>query len=193
MNPEKIVIGLVGEKGGGKETVGDFIISLLPDKKVVRVRSSDILRETLTEWGLPLTRHNQQHLAIVMDQGFGLGTLSAAVKKRIATIDADVVLFDGIRWDTDVDLLRSFDKSFLIYVTAPAEMRYERVKLRKQKVGEESASYELFMEEEKVGTEVKIPEIGKGADAIAQNIGNQEDLKATVEQILIDIKRKSGI
>lgn len=193
MNSEKIVIGLVGEKGSGKETVGDIIINLMPSKKIVRVRSSDILRETLTEWGLPLTRHNQQHLAIVMDQGFGLGTLSGAVKKRITTIDADVVLFDGIRWESDAELLKTFPYNFLIYVTAPADIRYERAKLRKEKVGEESATFEQFMKEEQVHTELAIPMIGATADAMVHNTGTQEDLKHTVEHILVDIKRKSGI
>lgn len=186
----KLIIGLVGEKGGGKETVGNLLAGILADKKVVRVRSSDILAETLTAWDLPLNRHNLQHLAIVMDGGYGKGTLSHAVKRRIETLDADVVVFDGIRWETDAELLRSFDRNFLIYVTADIKMRYERSKLRKEKVGEDMISFEKFVGEESVDTETHIGKIGHGANCTIANDGTTDDLRTKVEKCVVDMRER---
>lgn len=185
MNSQKIVIGLTGEKGSGKETVGDLLIELFYPKKVLRIRSSDILRETLTLWGLPLNRHNLQYMAIIMNREFGDTTLSDAVRARILSLEADIVIVDGMRWESDVSLIRSFKNNFLIYVTADAEIRYERTKKRKQKVGEESISFEQFLEEEKVATETLIPIIGERADKVIKNNEGPNELKSEVEKFVM--------
>lgn len=192
MEKEKIVIGIVGEKGGGKETVGNLLIEYLGDISVARVRSSDVLSETLKIWGIPLDRHNLQHLAIVMNQGYGPETLSGAVKNRILTTNTDVVLFDGVRWEADINLVRSFKKHFLVYVTADPKIRYERTKKRKEKVGEESATFEQFMEDEKVATEVLIPVFGKDADFKIVNEGSLEDVKIEVKKVVVDMIKRFG-
>ena len=187
MTTEKLIIGLVGEKGSGKETAGKLIEELMPQKKVVRVRFSDILAETLTLWNLPLSRHNLQYMAIIMNQQFGATTLSDAMEHRIANIDADIVLIDCIRWESDVVLLRSFPHNKLIYVTADAKIRYERIKQRKEKVGEGGVSFERFQEEELVKTEVLIPSIGKTANVAIHNDSGLEKLREHIKKALVDI------
>ncbi len=181
---EKLVIGIVGEKGGGKETVGNILIELLSPKRVIRVRSSDILRETLIQWDIPLTRHNQQHVAIVMNEGFGLGTLSKAVRKRIDVLDADIVLFDGIRWESDAELLHAFTHHKLIYVTADAKTRYERSVRRNEKADESSVTFQQFMQEELARTETNIPTIGKTADYTIINEQGPGELKEEIRKII---------
>lgn len=185
---DKILIGVMGEKGSGKETVGDLIIKNLSNKKVERIRSSDVLGDTLKQWGIPLNRHNLQYLAIIMNKEFGPETLSNAVKKRMEEIDAEVIIFDGIRWPADIRLLRSFNKNKLIYVTASPEIRYERVKARKQKVGEGQATFEQFLEEEKAETEIYIGEIGNGADVKIDNSKGLLDLEISVKNFVSNLK-----
>lgn len=180
----KIIIGLVGEKGSGKETFGNLLQELIPEKKIVRIRSSDILSETLTLWDIPKTRENLQDLAIYMDQGFGKGTLSHAVFARIEKMDADIVIFDGVRWETDVDLIRKFPKNFLVYVTASLETRFERIKTRKEKAFEEGTTLKQFMHEEKKLTELQIPKIGKEADFKIENNTSLQDFKTQVKKFI---------
>lgn len=177
----KTIIGLVGEKGSGKETFGNLLQEIAPQKKIVRVRSSDILSETLSIWDIPKTRENLQDLAIYMDQGFGKGTLSKAVFSRIEKVEADIVIFDGVRWQTDVDLIRKFPNNFLVYVTADLDVRFKRTKARKEKTSEEGTTLEQFTNEEKKLTEMDIPKIAESADFKIENNGNLEELKEKIK------------
>lgn len=179
----KLVIGLVGEKGSGKETFGDILEKLLPGEKIVRIRSSDILAETLTLWGIPKTRENLQDLAIIMDGHFGDGTLSNAVAKRINSLKADIVIFDGVRWLTDVTLIKSFPKNYLIYVTASLKLRFNRLRARKQKADEKSLTYKQFLHEENKKTEKFISEIAEGADFKIENDSTLPDFKKRIKSL----------
>ncbi len=175
------IIGLVGEKGSGKETFGNLLMEIARSKKIKRIRFSDILNYTLKLWDLDPTRKNLQNLAIAMDGAYGAGTLSQAIAKQIKDSDADIVILDGIRWKSDVDLLRSFPKNILVYITADLDIRYHRLKLRQEKK-DEAKTYEQFMKEEQAQNELLIPEIGAKADIKITNNASIEDFKAEIEK-----------
>lgn len=177
----KIVIGLVGEKGSGKETFVKLLTEVAPKLSIFHTRSSDILAETLEAWGLPKTRENLQDLAIIMKDKFGPATVSNAVAKRIDSSSQDLAIFDGVRWDSDVELIRSFSRNFLIYITADLMIRYERLKERKEKAFEEGTTFEQFMKEEKKENELLIPTIGQSADVAIINNTTLEEFKNKVE------------
>lgn len=177
----KTVIGVVGEKGSGK---GSFVhmFQALSSKSVDCVKSSDILAETLNLWDIPLTRSNLQQLAIIMNGKYGDTALSHAVEKRIKEFGADTVIYEGIRWPSDVEMIKRFPKSILVYITASPETRYKRTLERKEKVGEGSATFEQFMQEEKVATETSIPGIAAQASVKIINEGSKEDLEKKVRE-----------
>lgn len=178
-----LVIGLVGEKGGGKETVGTLIAQLASPRTVSTVRFSDTLADVLDILSLPRTRQNLQHLAVVIDQGFGVGTFTNAVRERLIKRTEDIVILDGIRWPTDLEMLRSIPGALLVYVTADARIRFDRLRARKEKAGEESASWEQFMAEEQAQNETYIPTIGAQADVRIDNIGTLDELRDRVRII----------
>lgn len=170
-----LVIGLVGEKGGGKGTAVPLISEALPPgTRCVGVRFSDILRETLTFWHLAHTRANLQNLSKIMDAEFGNGTLAHAMGHRIASIDADVVILDGVRWEADRLLIRSFAANLLIYITASTRVRYERIRGRGENTKEHTTSFEQFLEEERATSELAIPAIGATADVRIVNDGTRD-------------------
>lgn len=203
-----IVIGLVGEKGSGKETFAKVFQEIVEQKKpliplsskrekllknqgtspqgrriIAHVKFSDLLKETLDLWSLPHTRENLQDLAVIMDQHFGEGTLANAIYERIKKLDADIVLIDGVRWDADIILLNRFKNHYLIYITADLQTRFERIQKRTEKVGE-GKSFEQFMKEEGKANEVDIPKLGKIADFKIENDGKLAEFKQKVSKIV---------
>ncbi len=177
----KLILGLVGSKGSGKGTFCKLLQSSLPKMKVEVIRFSDLLRETLKLWSLDPTRANLQDMAIIMEQHFGQGTLANAIRQRISSLNADIVIVDGVRWMTDYHLIRSFPKNILVAVSASIETRYQRTKQRGEKSDEANVSFEQFVAEEEKLTETSIDEISKQADIILDNNGSVDDFKKAVE------------
>jgi dephospho-CoA kinase len=178
----KLVIGLVGEKGGGKETVTRFL-GECAGVPIAHLRFSDILGETLAIWGLPFTRENTQKLPVAMNQFYGEGTLTRAMEARIRKRPEELVVLDGVRWLTDEQLLRSFPHALIVYVTAPIQTRFERTRARKEKAGESNTTWELFVEQEHAHNEIFISDIGSRADVKLVNNGTFEELKENVRTI----------
>ncbi len=180
-----LVIGLVGEKGSGKETFAEIFCKVLEAspfgrrKKVEHVKFSDLLKETLALWSLPATRPNLQDLVVIMDKHFGEGTLSEAIYQRIIGLSAEIVLVDGIRWDSDIVLLNRFPKHKLIYITADLKVRFERICQRREKIGE-GESYEQFLKEEQAANEISIPRLGAQADVTIQNNKTLREFKSEI-------------
>lgn len=177
------VIGLVGEKGSGKETFGNFLEEVAKGKSVYRVRFSDILLQTLQLWSITPNRENLQKLAVVMKEGYGPDTLTHAIEEIIKESREDIIILDGVRWITDKELVRKFPKNILVYITAQADLRFDRLKKRDLPFRKETSSLEKFMEEEKAENEIYIPLIGKEADFKIENNSTMEDFKQEVEKL----------
>jgi dephospho-CoA kinase len=171
-----LVIGLVGEIGSGKGTSADMLAGFAREagKSFIKMRFSDVLRETLTLWRLPHTRENLQALPTVMNRTFGEGTLTQAVKKRIEDAREDIIVLDGVRWGTDAELIRSCPAHLLLYITAEADLRFERTKERGENFKESDMTFEKFREAEQARTEIEIATIGASADVCIKNDGAKE-------------------
>jgi dephospho-CoA kinase len=174
------VIGIIAEKGAGKGTLTGYL-KKYAKVPVAVIKSSDVLAETLTLWGIPLTRSNLQNLAIYMDGGFGKGTLSTAVKARIEKAPEEIIIFEGIRWPTDVTLVRSFQKNTLLSITVDSQIRFERLKKRNEKVGEGAMDFNQFMAEENVMTETGIKELALQADVVFENNGTEAEFEEKIK------------
>ena len=186
-------IGLVGEKCGGKETICKFLEEELGNKySFAHHRFSDTLVEVVKACRLPVTRENLQKCSPALRGAYGFDVLANSVKARVFESQADIITLDGIRWkDADVPVLRTLPNNFLVYVTAPVEVRYERAKLRSMQSGRtsysgEGDSFEKFLQEEKAITEVEIPDIAKLADFKIDNYGTFEDLRSQVRQFIVE-------
>ncbi len=178
-----IVIGLVGEKGSGKDKFAEFLARIAQSRRVVTAGFSDILYETLSRWGISPTRVNLQKLPVAMDGAYGVGTLASAVALRLEKIDADVLVVRGIRWDPDVALIRRLPNNSIVYVTASASVRYARTLARGEKAGETETTFEQFMREEQATNEINIPRIGASADYKIVNEGTLADYESEVARV----------
>ncbi|MDQ1284337.1 MAG: hypothetical protein QG620_685 [Patescibacteria group bacterium] len=186
---KKIVIGLIGEKGAGKGTVAEYLIKKYG---AVHYGTSKILRRTLEDLHVSVTRDNLVKLALVLKEGYGPSIIIDSLIQDMEKNGSDIIIADGIRMHGDVEPFRKkYGKSFfLVYVTADLKLRFERTKARKEKDGEDKATFEQFLEEEGKLTEVSIHEIGKQADFKLLNNGTSEELIGQVEEMVKSIKYK---
>lgn len=180
----KIVVGILGEKGSGKETFGNYLIEKLSDLKVSRTRFSDIIRETLDIWHLDQSRKNLQDMSLIMRKNYGEGVLSKAMEHRIKDLESDLVIIDGVRWPEDVALLRKFKKNFLVYITAEAKIRFKRLKIRGEKSGEANMNFKQFHEEEQAFAESFIKELSKQAEVKIDNNGSFDELNLQIDKFI---------
>ncbi|PIU09139.1 MAG: hypothetical protein COZ85_00825 [Candidatus Moranbacteria bacterium CG_4_8_14_3_um_filter_34_16] len=180
---KKIILGLIGEKGSGKGTVSDYLIS---QYGAVHYGTSKILRRTLEDLYVPVSRDNLVKLALVLKEGYGPSVIIDSLIQDMEKNGSDIIIADGIRMHGDVEPFRKKygNNFFLIYVTADLRLRYERTKKRKEKEGEDKATFEEFLEEEGRLTEVSIHEIGRQANFKLNNNGTSEELKKQVDDMM---------
>jgi len=193
----KIIIGLIGEKGSGKGTVSDYLIAHYGAE---HFGTSKILKRTVSDLHLELTRDNFIKLALVLKEGFGADVvINSLIQDIELQSQSEIVIADGIRMHDDVKpFLEKYGRNFyLIYVTADMKLRYERTKLRKEKANEDKMTWQEFILEEARLTEVSIHEVGRQADFIIDNNGGEAELtaqiKSTMEAILHQKKRRASI
>lgn len=190
----KLVIGLVGEKRGGKGTFVTEFTKLCPPNTVTHHRFSDILYSTLNEWGIETSRENLQQLSIAMKNTFGDGTLMRAVESRTRKASTPIVILDGIRWREDEALIRRLNDTgndcygYLFYVTASQETRYARALASTEKAGENKLTFEEFIAAERIETEIYIPDIGSRADVRIDNNGTVEHFSRSVKKLYEALK-----
>lgn len=186
MEKKKIIIGLIGEKGAGKGTVSDYLIKKYG---AVHYGTSKILRRTLEDLRLPVTRENLVKLALVLKEGYGPSVIIDSLMMDMENNGSDIIIADGIRMHGDVEPFRKrYGKYFfLVYVTADLKLRYERTKARKEKDDEGEATLRQFLEEEGRLTEVSIHEIGEQADYIIDNGGTLDDLISQIDKMMKEI------
>jgi dephospho-CoA kinase len=185
----KIVIGLIGEKGSGKGTVSKY---LMEKYGAVHYGTSKILRRTIEDLKLPVTRDNLIKLALVIKEGFWPSVVIDALISEMDQNGSDIMIADGIRMHGDVEpFKKKYGANFsLWYVTADMMLRYERTKNRKEKEGEDKMTLEQFLAEEGRLTEVSIHEIGAQADFTFNNEGSAEKLFRQVDDAIKKIKSK---
>jgi len=185
----KLVIGVTGAPLAGKETAANIIAELLQKDghTVSRHRFSDILRDTLDLWGLPHGRINEQNMAqlMIVPQFFGPDTLANAMKTRLMKESFDIGIIDGVRWLADEKMLRTLPaegiKNLIVYVDADADLRFQRLQVRKR-AGESATTREEFDMQGKRENEIYIPEIGSRADIkLLNNYENVEEFRKDVE------------
>jgi dephospho-CoA kinase len=176
----KVVVGLSGRIGAGKGTVSSYLRERLGAGEH---RFSDILVDVLGRLHVPPEREALQRLGASLRAELGADVLINAFERKLMQDPAEVVSVDGIRYPNEVEMLRKFKKSLLIFVAAPAEMRFERIRLRGEK-GEDKISYNEFLEAEDRETERHLDLISGMADLTIDNSGTVEELYQKLDSAL---------
>lgn len=181
-----IIIATVAEKGAGKGLFIELAKKLIREKKVASVRFSDIWREILHLLDQEESRENISNLATAIRALFhDDGILVLAMKKRLAGIDADIIILDGLRKEEEVQPLVRDNNGLLVYIAASAEVRFARRREHAETTDEKGMNYEQFMRLENLAPEITIRHIGETmADATLENNGTVKEFEDKVAGFL---------
>jgi len=186
MHKKQLVIGLVGESGAGKDTVADY---LKHRYDATSSRFSDPLKKTLSMLMERPSREDQAWLAIALKERFGKDVLFRIVKRQMN--GSPLVSLNGLRYEEDLEFLRSFPHHALIYVTCDPRIRWERSTKRGEK-SDDNVTFEKFLEQEsRLETEKAIPLMGAQADYIIKNDTTLEGMFERVDEVMKELLEQS--
>src|SRR5215471_3381790 len=119
-----MLIGLTGRNASGKGEVAKY----LEKKSFYYCSLSDVIRDEIRRRAHELSRENMIETGNELRQKFGPGVLAHRILEKIE--DDKHYIVDSIRNPAEVEALRTTKNFKLIRVTAPIEVRFERLKNR---------------------------------------------------------------
>ncbi len=182
----KIILGLVGTLASGKGAVKQY---LTEKYQAQGLKFSDVFRDVLNRIDVPTTRENLQKVSTALRSSFGEDLLSRVIVSDVQKINSSIVIVDGIRRLSDIEFLKDMPNFFVIAVDADSKLRYERMKLRNENIGDNDKTYEDFLNDENAEADRQIPDVIKTADFIIENNGTLEDLHSKIDGVVEKIKK----
>jgi len=177
----KLIIGLVGQSGSGKGTVAE----ILREKYGAAVFSfGGLLGDLLDQLAVPRTRENLVKLSEIVRHAFGESTLAYALERAAVGAETDIVAIEGIRRLDDIVALEPLPYFKLASITTQPEIRFQRMKQRGEKAGERDMTWEQFIEQSKLPTELTIAAVEARATYKLDNSGSLEELHAEIDRLM---------
>lgn len=182
---EQIVIGLVGEMSSGKGTVARHVAEKYGASTY---RFSTILRDILDRVYVKHARENIQKLSTFLRQAYGEDLLSKVIYYDVKKDPAPIIVVDGVRRLSDVAYLKEMPGFALIYIDASLETRYRRISERNENADDQTITFEAFKKQQEDESESQIRDLKSEADFIIDNNGTQEQLIATIDRTITEIR-----
>lgn len=175
----RLIIGVAGEIGAGKDTVTAYITEKHGAKYY---RYSIILKDILRRLHLPYDRVSLANLAEALRAYFGENILSRTlIADAEADLDAEIVVFDGIRKIGELEFLKTLPNFRFLFVHADMPVRYQRLRKRGEKTDDLSKTMEQFMKDHEHAADNVIPRLREHAHRIIDNNGTLEDMYRQID------------
>ena len=183
-------MGFVGMPGSGKSVAAD----VAREMNIPVVVMGDVIREEAARRGLDPTDKNLGAVGNDLREKEGPDAIAARCLAKIRETEAPVVVVEGIRSKSEVDLFRKSSNGFqLIEVYVPDEVRLARIRSR----GRSDDANESDLAAAVASRDAR--ELGWGmgeairaADLRIENSGGVEEFEAKVREALKGDERISG-
>ncbi len=179
-----MIVGITGENCAGKTTAAEF----LKRKGFEYLSLSDVIRDELKKDNKDITRQALVDMGNLLRKKYGPGALAIKTLEKIKPHKNYVV--DSIRNPHEVEVLRRNDRFILLYITAPPELRFERMKSRNReydpKTFEEFLKFERLEKENKDENKQNLSKTAQLADIKIVNDSSLEDFEKTLTGILLE-------
>jgi dCMP deaminase len=178
-----MIIGITGYYSAGKDSVADHLVK----RSFIHNSLSDAIREEAKNRKIKITRENLIKLGNELRKKEGPNVLAKRAMKKIDTARHHVVT--SIRNKNEILALKEMDNFLLIYLRAPIEKRFERLRLRNRE--EDPKSVEELKQKELQEQSIDIEQqqlhlATKMADVTINNDGTLEDLHKKLDRFLQD-------
>ncbi len=180
-----IVLGLTGPAGAGKDTVADYLVSRYG---FVKYSFTDVLIDEARKRGLEPTKLVLSKIGDELRKAEGMDVLAKRLWARISQDSREKIVIPNFRSPEEVEYISSAvngkGKFVLIMITAPPEVRYQRLK------GRDKVSFEDFVERDRRDFALKkMGEVFQMAQYFLGNDSSLEELYSLVD----DLMRELGI
>lgn len=119
----KLIIGITGQLGAGKDTVAQF----LERRGFFHIRLSDLLREEFRRRGIgTFTRKDLQDIGDEMRAKFGGDVLARRALERASQSQTEKIVLSSIRNPVEIEYLRNHSNFHLFGLVASKEIRFKR-------------------------------------------------------------------
>ena len=181
MQNKQIILGFTGLISCGKGTVTKY----LKEKHAAETfRFSTMLRDVLTRLYLEHSRENMSGLSTVLRDFFGQDLMAKVMAKDVVNSQADLIVVDGIRRMEDIKYLRALPNFKLVSIEADMKTRYERLIERGENSDDKNKTWEDFVADHQLETELTILDTMKVADIVINNDGNLEALQRQLDNLV---------
>ncbi|HXZ85999.1 MAG TPA: deaminase [Myxococcota bacterium] len=177
-------VGVAGANAAGKGEV----VRLLERRSFYRASLSDVIRADLARDGLEPTRENMIERGRALRERFGPAVLAERAQRALPSDRNHVI--DSIRHPAEVEALRAGGDFLLLWIEAPARLRFERSRARGRSGDasdfarfEELEARELSSGDPAAQQLLAVREL---ADLVIANDGSLEELEAKLEDALRD-------
>lgn len=179
----RLIIGFTGEAGSGKDAASHYLI----ERHGAQVFGfSSIIRDLIHRLYLVEDRSTMATLSRVLREYFGEDLFGRVIAKDLSSCRADLIVVSGIRRREDMEEL-SRDPAFrLVYVDAPIDVRFARIRMRGQNANDATMTFEQFQKEGKLETEQRIRDLRPLSHFVVENVGSVEEFHAKLDKILAE-------
>jgi dephospho-CoA kinase len=176
----KIIIGLVGPIASGKGVTKKYLETKHGAK---HCKFSTPLRDILIRLRLDISRDHLIDMSTILREKFGQDLFAKVIASDASRLDADIVVVDGVRRIDDIEHLSTLPYFKLVKIDADPKIRYERLKIRNENVGDAEKTFSEFMEDHERETEATIPGVMEKAQYSLDNDGSLEELYKQIDEL----------
>lgn len=177
---KKVIIGISGEIASGKDTIARYY-----QKKynAGMYRFSEVLRDILHRLYLAENRRNLADASLMLRKTFGEDVFARAIAEQIREDSRNFIIIDGVRRRADVSKIESLPGFRLLHISADPKKRHGRMTERKQNVDDSTKTYEEFLADAELESELEIRDLASNADFLIENNGTLEELYAKADRV----------
>lgn len=183
-----MIIGLTSFLGAGKTSVCDYLVK----KGFIFYSLSDAIRDEVKSRGLEITREILQDVGNELRRKHGNSVLADKILEKIEQEPDKNYIIDSIRNPAEIEALRKRKDFSLVFVDAPIEVRFKRIKARKRE--KDPATLEEFKKAEERELESQdsanqqLLKCREMSDFVIHNDSTLEALYKKVDELLEGLK-----